>query len=51
MIYTVFLKPENKDYEIDLPQDFATYEEAVRYAEENYHPTEYFIESTEGEVI
>lgn len=34
-----------------LPQDFATYEDAKEYAEENFYECGYTIESTEGEVI
>ena len=45
MIYTVFPKDEDK-----LPQDFATYEEALEYAEERLDGG-YDIESTDGEVV
>ena len=43
MIYTVF--PSD-----DMPQDFATYEEARNYAEENCQEG-YEIQSTEGEIV
>lgn len=43
MIYTVFPKD-------GMPQDFATYEEARDYADENCQEG-YEIQSTEGEIV
>ena len=46
MIYTVFSCGVDED---ELPQDFATLEEALEYAQENF--TDFEIESTKGACI
>lgn len=48
MIYTVFFKNEN-----ELPQDFGTYSEAEKYAEEIKADfgTDYVIQNTKGEIV
>lgn len=50
MIYTVFLKNYDKEYECCyLPQDFQTYKDASEYAETL--DCDYDIESTEGNCV
>ena len=46
MIYTVFFIEEDTN---EMPQDFATYEEALEYAEEK--GITYIIEATKGKII
>lgn len=46
MIYTVF--PNDQD---QMPQDFATFEEARLYGEEFFKTCGYRIESTRGELV
>lgn len=48
MIFTVF--PKTND-EFDLPQDFSTYEDALKYAEGKYKEDEYIIEPTSGDCV
>lgn len=45
MIYTVFPEDENR-----MPQDFATYQEAIEYGKE-YENGEFRVESTTGEIV
>lgn len=45
MIYTVFWKDNSR-----LPQDFATFQEAVKYGEEQGSKN-FVIESTSGKVV
>lgn len=45
MIYTVFPKDE-----YEMPQDFATYNEAKEYAEDHLD-CDYEIEATDGEIV
>lgn len=45
MIYTVFWKDKSR-----LPQDFATFQEAMKYGEEE-GSNNFVVESTSGEVV
>lgn len=46
MIYTVFPKDG-----AELPQDFPTFREAMKYGDEEFGAENYTIESTDGECV